>query len=147
MDGNHSDDEYEFVNALKAEMPVVDDELVKLVMKVDDIEEIIDNVHQTRDKETMKTLRSKIQNAEELLEEKESLLVKLEPEIVQWDPQDKLTRRDEELDFVYVEGTGIQERLQHEDEFCQDCNEMLHEQIGNATAGDKDQIRETKGKL
>lgn len=125
MDGNHSDDEFEFVDALKAEMPTVTTELNQLVKKVDDIEEIIENVQQTRDKETMKTLRSKIENAEELLEEKESLLAKLEPEIVQWDPQDKLTRRDEELDFVYVEGTAIQERLQHENAFCQDCHEKL----------------------
>ena len=65
---------------------------------MDEIEQIIENVHQTRDKETMKTLRSKIESAEDMLEEKESLHAKLEPEIIQWDPQDKLTRRDEELD-------------------------------------------------
>ena len=31
MDGNHSDDECEFVDALKGEMPTVDTELAKLI--------------------------------------------------------------------------------------------------------------------
>jgi hypothetical protein len=48
----------------------------------------------------MTQLKDSLNQAEKMVEHKESLSGKLEPELIQWDPQSKLERRDHELDTV-----------------------------------------------
>ena len=55
--------------------------------------------------------------ATKMVEDKEQLASKLEPEIVQWDPLGKLVRRDEELDHVDAETSAIDEYLKSETNF------------------------------
>jgi hypothetical protein len=48
----------------------------------------------------MTALKEVEQVASKMVDDKERLAGKLEPEIIQWEPLHKLIRRDEELEFV-----------------------------------------------
>jgi len=100
MDGNHTDDENDFVEALQEEMPAVETEMKNTLAKIDYIDQLIARLKKDRDVETMGVLKTEVDQATRNVEEKEHLAAKLEPEIVQWDPLGKLIRRDEELDYV-----------------------------------------------
>lgn len=103
MDGNHTGDENDFVEALQEEMPAVESEMKNTMAKIEYIDQLIDRLKKDRDVETMGILKTEVDQATRNVEEKEHLAAKLEPEIVQWDALGKLVRRDEELDFVEQE--------------------------------------------
>jgi hypothetical protein len=52
-----------------------------------------------------------------MVEDKERLASKLQPELIQWGPFDKLIRRDEELQFIVDEGSSIEKYLKAEEAF------------------------------
>lgn len=61
--------------------------------------------------ETMSELKEVEKAASKMVDDKERLAGKLEPEIIQWEPLQKLIRRDEELEFVQTESGSIKEYL------------------------------------
>lgn len=65
----------------------------------------------------MNSLKAATEEAGKMVEDKERLSSKLQPEIIQWGPLDKLIRRDEELQYVVDEGTGIEKYLKAEESF------------------------------
>jgi hypothetical protein len=67
--------------------------------------------------ETMTKVKVEIESAGEMVDEKERLASKLQPEIIQWGPLDKLIRRDEELQYVVDEGMTIKKFLSNEEVF------------------------------
>lgn len=99
MDGNTSTGEEEdFIQALKNEMPEVLDNIETNLGLLKDIERLVKDVKQTMSKEKMDDLREKVNIASENVEESESLVNKLEKEIIAWSSLKKLYKRDQELE-------------------------------------------------
>ena len=73
-----------------------------------------------------------------MIEEKELLLGKLQPEIIQWGPLDKLIRRDEELQHVVDEGSNIEKFVKTEEEYAQ--NELTKLDMLEETMTEEDKI-------
>ena len=114
MEGNESDDEGEFIDVLQAEMPAVLKEMGDCITAIEDCEKLLEELKQKKSVELMKRLQEDANAAEKMLEHKESLSGKLEPELIQWDPQAKLERRDGELDEVEDLVDQFENKLNHE---------------------------------
>jgi len=112
MDGNTSNnEEKEFISALKVEMPEVFENIETTVNLLKDIEKLVGVVKQTMSIEKMSDLKDKVNIASENVEESESLVDKLEKEIVEWNAQKKLCRRDQELEEIKNLTNGFLEDL------------------------------------
>ena len=99
MDGNTStNEEEEFIQALKNEMPEVLDNIETNLGLLLEIEKLVPDVKQSLSLEKMNDLREKVEIATENVEESEGLVIKLEKEILEWNAQKKLCKRDCELD-------------------------------------------------
>jgi hypothetical protein len=79
----------------------------------------------------MNRLKGEVEIASKMVEDKERLASKLEPEIIQWDPLAKLIRRDEELEFVAGECAAIEDYLKNEEQLAFREINKLDEQDGN----------------
>lgn len=99
MDGNTSTaEEEEFVQGLKDEMP---DDLEKIDMNLSllvDIEKLVQEVKQSLSLDKMNELRDKVQMATENVEQSEVLVIKRDKEILEWNVQKKLCKRDKDLE-------------------------------------------------
>jgi len=85
MDGNTSNgEELEFISALKVEMPEVFDNIETTLNLLKDIEKLVGEVKLTMSVDKMSDLKDKVNIASENIEESESLVQKLEKEIVEW---------------------------------------------------------------
>lgn len=101
MNGNTSNsEEDEFIQALKVEMPEVFENIETTLNLLVEIEKLVSEVKKTMNVEKMTDLKEKVNIASENVEESESLVNKLEKEIVEWNAQKKLCRRDQELDEI-----------------------------------------------
>lgn len=99
MDGNTStNEEEEFIQALKNEMPEVLDNIETNLGLLVEIEKLVPDVKQSMSLEKMNDLREKVEIATENVEESEGLVIKLEKEILEWNGQKKLCKRDCELE-------------------------------------------------
>lgn len=98
MEGNTShNEEEEFIDALKEEMPEVFKNIEANFELLDNIDEMIAEVQKTQSIETMQLLKNNINEAHIKVEQCEGLVNKLENEIIEWDAFKKLCKRDEEL--------------------------------------------------
>ena len=98
MDGNTTlQEEDEFIEALKDEMPEVLRNIDLNFDQIDDIEKLLKVVIDTRDTNKMAELKKEINEATVKVEQSEALVVKLENEIIEWNSFKKVCRRDEEL--------------------------------------------------
>lgn len=85
MNGNTSNnEEVEFIDALKVEMPEVFDNIETTLGLLKEIERLVGEVKQTLSVDKMTDLKEKVNIASENVEESESLVHKLEKEIVEW---------------------------------------------------------------
>ena len=100
MDGNESEDEHEFIEVLYTEMPAVLKEMAEAIDKIGDCESMVEQLKKTKELNLMKRLQALLNEAEQMVEHKEVLAGKLEPELLQWGAAEKLCRRDQELDYV-----------------------------------------------
>ena len=101
MDGNTSTNEEEdFVLALRREMPEVLENMETHAGLLKETEKLVPEIKQTMSFEKMNELREKVNIATENVEESESLVKKLEKEILEWNTQKKLCKRDQELEEV-----------------------------------------------
>jgi hypothetical protein len=116
MDGNHTDDEIDFVEALAEEMPTVDQEMAACAERIDACEQLLAQLRTDQSVQTMNQLKAEVEIAGKMVDDKERLAGKLEPEIIQWDPLGKLIRRDEELEFVAAECAAIEDYLKNEEQ-------------------------------
>jgi hypothetical protein len=99
MDGNTStNEEEEFIHAIKNEMPEVLDNIETNLGLLVEIEKLVPDVKQSMSLEKMNDLREKVEIATENVEESEGLVIKLEKEILEWNAQKKLCKRDCELE-------------------------------------------------
>jgi hypothetical protein len=117
MDGNESEDEHEFIEVLYTEMPAVLKEMAEAIDKIKDCESMVEQLKKAKAMDLMKRLQSLLTEAEQMVEHKEVLASKLEPELTQWDPQGKLERRDQELDYVEDQIEQFTNKLEHEEHF------------------------------
>jgi len=98
MDGNTTNNEEdEFIDALKDEMPDVFRNINQNFDRLDDIDVLIKEVKKTKSIEKMTALKKEIDEAIDSVEQSEGLAEKLENEIIEWGPLKKLCKRDEEL--------------------------------------------------
>ena len=99
MDGNTSTtEEEEFIQGLKVEIP---DDLKKIENNLEllvDIERLVQDVKQSLSLEKMSELREKVEQATDNVEQSEKLVIKCEKEILEWNIQKKLCKRDCELE-------------------------------------------------
>ena len=85
MDGNTStNEEEEFIQAIKNEMPEVLDNIETNLGLLVEIEKLVPDVKQSMSLEKMNDLREKVEIATENVEESEGLVIKLEKEILEW---------------------------------------------------------------
>lgn len=91
--------------------------MIKTFRKIDECDALLVKLRAEKNVETMSALKAEVDVATKMVEDKEQLASKLEPEIVQWDPLGKLVRRDEELDHVAAETAAIDEYLRSEENF------------------------------
>ena len=117
MDGNQSDDEMDFVEALEEEMPTVDKETQIAIDEVLACQELHKLLETEKTIESMTNLKQQVEKVTKMVEEKEQLGRKLEPEVIQWDPLGKLVRRDEELDHIDSEIQIYDDLLNNEENF------------------------------
>jgi hypothetical protein len=98
MDGNCShNEEEEFIEALKDEMPEVFKNIDSNFALLDKIDELIEEVEKTKSIEKMNELKNDSDDVSNKVDQCENLVNKLENEIIEWDALKKLCRRDEEL--------------------------------------------------
>jgi len=98
MDGNCShNEEEEFIDALKDEMPEVFKNIEGNFAQLDKIDDLIKEVKDSKSIDTMQVLKNEVDDANTKVEQCEGLVNKLENEIIEWDALKKLCRRDEEL--------------------------------------------------
>lgn len=98
MDGNTSmNEEEEFLDALKEEMPEVFKNIEGNFDQLDKIDNLLEQVEKKKQIEDMQELKKQIDDSTTKIEQCEGLVNKLENEIIEWDAFKKLCRRDEEL--------------------------------------------------
>lgn len=115
MDGNVSNnEEEEFILALKNEMPEVFENIETTLTMLKDIDKLIFDVKSSLSVEKMTDLKEKVDIASENVEETESLVQKLEKEIIEWNAQKKLCRRDAEIEEIANLTSEFIEHLNHE---------------------------------
>jgi hypothetical protein len=85
MEGNTStNEEEEFIHAIKNEMPEVLDNIETNLGLLVEIEKLVPDVKSSMSLEKMNDLREKVEIATENVEESEGLVIKLEKEILEW---------------------------------------------------------------
>lgn len=101
MDGNttHNEEE-EFIDALKDEMPDVFKNIELNFELLDKIDDKLKKLEKSQSIEAMQELKGLVIDAEGKVKQCEALVNKLENEIVEWDAFKKLCRRDEELEEI-----------------------------------------------
>jgi hypothetical protein len=98
MDGNTTiNEEDEFIDALKDEMPEVFKNIEYNFEQLDAIEVLIKEVLKTKNTEKMQLIKKEVDDASNKVEQSEGLVLKLENEIIEWNALRKLCTRDEEL--------------------------------------------------
>lgn len=98
MNGNTTqNEEEEFIDALKEEMPEVFKNIEGNFEQLDKVDDLVQEVLNTRDIETMQELKTLVDDAALKVDQCEGLVNKLENEIIEWDAHKKLCRRDDEL--------------------------------------------------
>lgn len=98
MDGNTTvNEEDEFIDALKDEMPEVFKNIESNFNQIDGLEFLLKEVIETQNIDKMKVLKKEVDDATNKVEQSESLSTKLENEIIEWNVVKKLCTRDEEL--------------------------------------------------
>ena len=103
MDGNTSNkEEEEFISAMKNEMPEVFENIETTLELLREIEKLVQEVKQTLDTNKAIELKSKVDIANENVEESEALVSKLEKEILEWNALKKLIKRDTELEEIAI---------------------------------------------
>lgn len=101
MDGNTThNEEDEFIDALKDEMPEVFKNIDANFAQIDGIDVLLQQVIETRSIEKMSQLKKENDDATKKVEQSEGLVQKLENEIIEWDARKKLCTRDEELQQI-----------------------------------------------
>ena len=101
MDGNTSNsEEEEFISALSHEMPEVFSNIENTITLLAEGDKLVAEVKQTLNVDKYEELKKKIDVVTENVEESDSLVVKLEKEIIEWGAAKKLQRRDTELDEI-----------------------------------------------
>lgn len=120
MDGNCSrNEEEEFIEALKDEMPEVFKNMDANFEQMDDIDSMIVEIKQSKSIEVMQQLKIEVDDVSVKVEQCEGLVNKLENEIIEWDAQRKLCRRDEELEEIDHLLRDFKSDLENE------CNQMM----------------------
>lgn len=101
MDGNTSNgEEEEFISALTHEMPEVFENIENTLTLLAEVEKLVTEVKQTLNITKYEELKGKVDAVTENVEESDSLVVKLEKEIIEWGAAKKLQRRDTEMDEI-----------------------------------------------
>lgn len=112
MDGNTSNaDEEEFIDALEKEMPEVLENIHYTFQLLKDIDKLVIDVKHSMDVSKMASLQEKVGQASENVEEAEALHNQLEKEVLNWNAQKKLHRRDLELDTIQDKCAQLLEEL------------------------------------
>ena len=112
MDGNTScAEEDDFIVAMKKEMPEFLDNIETTFKLLDESEKLGVEVKQTLDSSKMSQLMENVNISQQNVEECEVLVNKLEKEIVEWNAQKKLCKRDKELEDVAQQCSEIIEDL------------------------------------
>jgi len=132
MDGNTTvNEEDEFIDALKDEMPEVFKNIEQNYEQIDNLEYLLKEVIQTQNIDKMKILKKEVDDATNKVEQSESLSTKLENEIIEWNVVKKLCTRDEEL----IEIDTL--LLDFDDDLKGELSEMEKEMEKNKTKMDK----------
>lgn len=101
MDGNTTiNEEEEFIDALKDEMPEVFKNIEANFEQIQKIKDMLDEVKESQSIERMTEAKKELDDATTKVEQCESLVNKLENEIIEWNAHKKLVRRDEELQEI-----------------------------------------------
>lgn len=101
MDGNTThNEEDEFIDALKDEMPDVLDNIKQNFKELDEIDKLIKQARKTKSPEMVNEVKRMIDDATEKIDQSQALAEKLENEIIEWNPLKKLCRRDQELEDI-----------------------------------------------
>ena len=101
MEGNASfQDEDDFVDAMSDEMPEVFNNIKLSLDQIDEAEDLLKEVIETKSIERMAKLKREVESVAIKVDQTEGLAAKLEAEIYDWDAEQKLVRRDEELEQV-----------------------------------------------
>ena len=118
IEGNHTDDEeIEFCDALDEELPGLEEDLETCFGQIDKCNQLLEQLKQDMTEPKMQQLQAEVETAAEMIDEKEQIAAKLEPEIIGWNPLAKLIRRDEELERVHSDYNQIDEYLRNEEIF------------------------------
>lgn len=98
MEGNTThNEEDEFIDALKDEMPQVFKNIEANFGLIDKVDRLMDEVMATKNVDKMGELKKNVDEASAAVEQSEGLVTKLEGELIEWNARNKLVRRDEEL--------------------------------------------------
>jgi N-acetyl-beta-hexosaminidase len=98
MDGNTTtNEEEEFIDALKDEMPEVFKNIEANFGLLDHIDSELKLVLKYKDINKMQAVKKDLDEASVKVDQCESLVVKLDNEVIEWDAFKKLCRRDDEL--------------------------------------------------
>lgn len=98
MEGNTThNEEDEFIDALKDEMPQVFKNIDANFILIDKVDRLMDEVMATKNVDKMGELKKNVDEASAAVEQSEGLVTKLQGELIEWNARNKLVRRDEEL--------------------------------------------------
>ena len=133
MDGNTTvNEEDEFIDALKDEMPEVFKNIELNYSQIDGLEYLLKEVIETQNIDKMKVLKKEVDDATNKVEQSESLSSKLENEIIEWNVVKKLCTRDEEL----IEIDTL--LMDFDDDLKGELNEMENEMEKNKSKMEKE---------
>ena len=108
MDGNTtSNEEDEFIDALKDEMPEVFKNIDFNFDQLDDIDVLLQDVIKTKDIEKMQQLKKEVDDATNKIEQSEGLVLKLENEIIECTKFDLFGDDEDFEDAVAAAGTAL----------------------------------------
>ena len=98
MEGNTThNEEDEFIDALKDEMPQVFKNIDANFVLIEKVDRLMDEVMATKNVDKMGELKKNVDEASAAVEQSEGLVTKLQGELIEWNARNKLVRRDEEL--------------------------------------------------
>jgi hypothetical protein len=101
MDGNTSqNEEDEFLDALKEEMPDVFNNIKSNFTQLDDFDILVGAIQSSKDAEELLKAKGMIEKLAQSVTDVEDLANKLECEVIDWNLPDKLQRRDQEIETI-----------------------------------------------
>ena len=104
MDGNTSqNEEDEFLEALKEEMPDVFNNIKSNFDQLDEFDSNVNSIQSSKDAEELLKAKATIEKLTQSVSDIEDLANKLEAEIIDWNLPDKLQRRDQEIETIQVQ--------------------------------------------